>query len=239
MPLGILVPEEIAFAAEIPQANVGMPAAAIFLVIPLRHKGRRQSHLVTDFFHARLEEHGFVAGGERVIIAQVHLIHAGAVFAVVPLDKDAVVAHHTCNAAQQVFVSTRLADGVTVEAGIEWQQVRPVVFFTQRNHRLAEKAKFQFCRRRSFNAHRASALQHVIQDISRGNRHRVAVLSPQVANTGGDVLFPGDKREGGKIGLHKNIRKSVFPVTELEVGKDGLRDIPTKDHITLCKAFFE
>ena len=130
MPLSVLVPEEVAFAFAVPQANVRMPAAAVFLVVPLGHKGGSQTHLMADFFDTRFKEHSFVSGSHRIVIANVHLIHARAMFAIVAFDLNAIIAHVTRNAPQQALIRAGLANGVTVEARTEWQQIRAKVFFT-------------------------------------------------------------------------------------------------------------
>ena len=64
------------------------------------------------------------------------------------------------------------------------------------------------------------------------------MFSLQVANAGGYVLFPGYQRKCGEVGLHDNIGKAVFPVAELEIGKDAFSDIPAEKHIALRKAIF-
>ena len=58
VPFGSFVPEHVALPVAVPQAQVRVPAAAVFLVVPLGHKRGGQSHLVADLFDAVLEEHG-------------------------------------------------------------------------------------------------------------------------------------------------------------------------------------
>jgi len=95
----VSIPEQVPFLIAIPQAHVRVAAAAVFLVIPLRHEGSSEAHLVADFLDARLEEHGVIARGERTGVMNVHLVHARAMLAIVALDGDAVIAHHAGNAA--------------------------------------------------------------------------------------------------------------------------------------------
>jgi len=49
------LPEDIVFLVAIPQAHVGVPAAAILLVIPLGHKAGEPDPVVTNFFDACFE----------------------------------------------------------------------------------------------------------------------------------------------------------------------------------------
>ncbi len=86
---------------------------------------------MADFLDARLEEHGVIARGECAGIMNVHLVHAGAMLAIVAFDFDAMIAHHAGNAAQQVIVGARLADRVTVKAGVQGCQIRAEILVAQ------------------------------------------------------------------------------------------------------------
>src|SRR5260370_8438460 len=125
MVLRDLVPEEIAFQAAIPQAYMRMPTASIFLVIPLGHEGCCQTHLVTNFFDSGFEEHRSIASLQSIGIADVHLVHTGSMFAVVALDIDITVTHHTSTPPQQMIVVPRLAVGVAFLPRIPWCHVCP------------------------------------------------------------------------------------------------------------------
>src|SRR5215467_2131155 len=106
-------------------------AAAILLVVPLRHEGGGVAHLMTDFFDACFEEHGSVSASSGRYIAYVHFIHAGTMLAVIAFYFNPVIAHHAGDTSQQVIIGARLADGVAVHTGIERGQVWAEVFFAQ------------------------------------------------------------------------------------------------------------
>src|SRR5205814_6425796 len=83
------------------------------------------------------------------------------------------------------------------------------------------------------------ALNDVIQYIARRNHNRLPMLCPQVADTGSHAIFPWNNSKGGEIRFHDNVRKTTFPVTDFEVGKDILCDIPAKEDIALGKAIVQ
>src|SRR5579885_1193715 len=173
-----LVPEKIALAFAVPQAHMRVATATIFLVVPLGHEGCGIAHLVADFFHASLEKHGLVSRGDSLIIAQVHLVHARAMLAVVAFDKDSRIAHHTSNTAKQGIVGARLADGIAVKAGVERSQIGTEIFFTQRHLIFAEETKLQFGGGKCFVAHRTGALYDLIENVARRNSDGIAMLGP-------------------------------------------------------------
>ena len=213
-----------------------MPAATVLLVIPLRHEASSEAHLVANLFDARFEKHSVVTGRKDVRIANIHLVHTGAVFAVVALHLDAMVAHHVGDTSQQVVVSACLADGITVHARVEGRQVRAKVLFAERKHILAEKTEFQFRSRHRLITHRTRTFHHLTHQVARGYRDGLAMFRPQVTNTGGNFLLPRLHHKRRKIGPHHDISKAALPVTYFEIGQHVLRDVPTEEHVALSKA---
>ena len=98
-----------------------------------------------DLLHRALVEHRLVGGAQRVGVADVDLVHARAVLAVIRLDLDAVSVEHLAYAPDDGFVDRCVVNAVAVEPGVEGAKIG-VVLSAQALLILAEEAHLQFRR---------------------------------------------------------------------------------------------
>src|SRR5690348_4681846 len=118
MPLGTLIPEEIALAVHIPQAHMRMSATAIFLIIPLRHKRGQVTILEADLFDTGFKKQRTIRRPQRVAIAHIDLIHTRTMFAVVALNLYTILTHQTHDLTDQMIIGCRMTDNITIGAWI-------------------------------------------------------------------------------------------------------------------------
>src|SRR6266566_534246 len=95
-----LIPEEIATSIAIPQAYVRVAATTVLLIVPLGHKASGETPLVANLFNACFEKQSMVRSSEGIGVVDIHLIHTWAMFTVVALDLNSMIAHHTGNTSQ-------------------------------------------------------------------------------------------------------------------------------------------
>ena len=104
---------------------------------------------------------------------------------------------------------------------------------------LAEEAELQFGGGQWLEAHGARALDDALQDVARRDADPLSMLGPQVADGGGDVVFPRLDGKGGEVRFHDDVGKAAFPVAEFEVGQHDFSDVPAKEHVALRKAVLQ
>src|SRR5689334_8145826 len=119
MPLSALIPEEIALAVHIPQTHMRMSTAAIFLIVPLRHKRGQVAILEADLFDTRFKKQRTIRRPQRITIAHIDLIHTWTMFAVVALNLYTILTHQTHDLADQMIISCRMTDHITISAWIQ------------------------------------------------------------------------------------------------------------------------
>ena len=115
---------------------------------------------------------------------------------IIALHLHTIVAHHTSNLTNQVVIRAGLADRIAVHTGVERSQMGTKILLTQRHLIFAKEAQFQFSCRHWLIAKRAGTLNLLLEKETGRNADRLALLGPQIANAGGDAVFPGYKCEG-------------------------------------------
>src|SRR5579872_358585 len=103
---------EDVLSAVVPEALMQVSAAAVLCIVPFGHKAGGQILLHADLFRPIAEEHRAVGGDQWRSVAQVHLIHAGTMLAVVALDVDAALVHQSSDFSDDELVPTGAIDAI-------------------------------------------------------------------------------------------------------------------------------
>ena len=187
-------------------------AAAVHAVGVLRHERRHGAGPREHLLGRALEQHAAVGGFEGAGIAQVHLVHALAVLAVVALDLDAVGVHLAAQPADDLIVDAGVADRVAVEAGVERAKVA-VVLRAQALLIFAEDAELEFDGHLRVEAHAARARSSTRRSTVRGETStRLAVLVVDIAHDGGRAGSHGTMRNVARSGRRRMSAKPVSAV---------------------------
>src|SRR5579859_293334 len=229
---------EYVLPLRVPEALVQVAAIAVFLGEGLCHEARRQPIQQTQLLYAVPEEQRAVGGLQSRRMAQVHLVHALAVLAIVALDWHAVRVHHAPQPSDDELVAGGTVQAVAAGCGAERREVAPA-FRAQRALVFAPDTKLKLQRQLGAVAHISRALEHAAEHVARGDGDGFAAFGHEIADDGGDALLPGNETERREVGHHAQVGVAAFPVSEAQARHELLGDVPAKEHIALREAVLQ
>src|SRR5258708_39820830 len=158
----------------VPEALVQVTAVTVFPGEGLGHEARRQPFEPAELFRAVAKEQRAVGGLESRRMANVHLVHAFAVLAVIALDGHAVRIHLPAQPSDDELVAGGPVQAVTARGGAERREVAPLLG-AQRALVLAPDAELQLQRQLRTIPHPTRALEHATQNLARGAPPRLTL----------------------------------------------------------------